>query len=466
MAEFVAERLILIQGALVCVAIIISATLWASQFALGVLPPTASISLAMSPSRMAVTAPEPTWFERRPRGAKATLSNLQGLADITQWPREPASPQQVDDDAFREALGTLCPRAYRKTGEYMGPIVRKWSKHFGVDPFTLGALMYWRSNCRAKFTDGVRHGVAALNHAMHARQLQNGTYHYHVLDKSEWRPETLSVGNFGYWPGNLRRLEPSIYFAAAFLRVATIECRDLDKATGSIPHRHAVSHLYWGDRVRGTDMEDRVLAARRRLLGAYGVWDEPTRTWGTLKIQSPLGGAPRKITSDVGDIRDGGRRRHKGVDFASDRGEPVYAIADGIVAVAGPQMKQGTTPSVTASEALKIPREQLAKGGLFIMIDHGEHKRSAYMHLDTYFVKRGDVVRRGQSIGTVGRSGLTGAHAHLHFELREHVSRAVRDRHLLPIPILGDLVISPRDTWRGRRLLRRAGKLKRKIVRN
>jgi murein DD-endopeptidase MepM/ murein hydrolase activator NlpD len=167
-----------------------------------------------------------------------------------------------------------------------------------------------------------------------------------------------------------------------------------------------------------------------------------------------LGGTPRKVTSGMGDRRDAGRRRHKGVDFASDRGEPVYAIADGVVAVAGPQMKQGVTPIISAREARAIPREQLARGGLFIMIDHADHKRSAYMHLDTYYVRRGERVKRGQLIGTVGRSGLKGAHAHLHFELREHTSRTVRDRHLDPLNVLGSLVIAPHDTWRGRRLAR------------
>ena len=191
---------------------------------------------------------------------------------------------------------------------------------------------------------------------------------------------------------------------------------------------------------------------RRRLLTSYGQAAEPVVRWGGIEIQSPLSGAPRKITSPVGDARDGGRRRHKGIDFASDRGEPVYAIADGVVAVAGPQMKKGVTPDISAAEALKIPRNQIAVGGLFIMIDHDEGKRSAYMHLDTYLVRRGQRVQRGQLIGTVGRSGLTKSHAHLHFELRTHTSNTIRDVHLSPIPILSHLVFDPRETWRGRRL--------------
>ena len=413
----------------------------------------------MSPERLSITGPKPSWFERKIRGERSIHPNLQGLVDLTQWPAEPPSPAHVEKDRFVEAVGRLCPRAYKKAGLGFAPSILKWAKHFDVDPFLLGGLAYWRSNCRVKYNDGVHRGLAALNYSMHARSIRDGQYIYHVLDGNEWRTRTLQVDAFGYWAGSLSRSSSALYFAAAFLKIALEQGPDLARTTGSVPYRHAVSHVVWGDRVKGTDGEDRILTARRRLLREYGVLAEPTHTWGPLVIQSPLGGTPRKITSAIGDKRDGGRRRHKGVDFASDRGEPVYAIADGVVAVAGPQMKRGVTPNVTARQALAIPKDQLAKGGLFIMIDHDDNKRSAYMHLDTYYVKRGQRVTRGEVIGTVGRSGLTGAHAHLHFELREHISRTVRDRHYDPIPILGALVIAPKDTWRGRRLLRSQGKL-------
>jgi murein DD-endopeptidase MepM/ murein hydrolase activator NlpD len=409
---------------------------------------------ALSPARLPVVGPKPTWFERKIRGDKPAHPNLQGLVDLSQWPQEPMSPRDVDTTRFTDALSKLCPQSYSVVGRDIAPIVLKWSDHFGVDPFLLGAVAYWRSNCRAKFSDGLRRGIAALNHPMHSRQIKDGQYRYHLLSGGQWKEHILTISDFGYWAGNLRRSTPALYFAAAFLAIADKQCEFLDLVTGSVAHRHSVSHVVWGDRVKGTDGEDRILTARRRLLFEYGAWTEPTRNWDGLVIQSPLGGTPRKVTSGMGDRRDAGRRRHKGVDFASDRGEPVYAIADGVVAVAGPQMKQGVTPTISAREARAIPREQLARGGLFIMVDHADHKRSAYMHLDTYYVRRGERVKRGQLIGTVGRSGLKGAHAHLHFELREHTSRTVRDRHLDPLNVLGSLVIAPHDTWRGRRLAR------------
>jgi hypothetical protein len=39
--------------------------------------------------------------------------------------------------------------------------------------------------------------------------------------------------------------------------------RDIDGVFASVPHRHYVSHMLWGDRVVETDGEDRVLRTRR-----------------------------------------------------------------------------------------------------------------------------------------------------------------------------------------------------------
>ena len=128
----------------------------------------------------------------------------------------------------------------------------------------------------------------------------------------------------------------SIYFIAALLSVAKQQCPANDGAFGSDPHRHPVSHLLWGDRVKDADHEDRVMVARRHLLEAYrGGPSEALGDFDGLAFSSPLGGQPRKLTSGFGEPRPGRfgrhRRKHKGVDFHSRRGEPVYAIADGDV---------------------------------------------------------------------------------------------------------------------------------------
>jgi hypothetical protein len=98
---------------------------------------------------------------------------------------------------------------------------------------------------------------------------------------------------------------------------------------------------------------------------------------------------------------------HRGLDLRGDFGEPVYAMADGIVAIAEPMYYEGN----------------------FIVIDHGNRIFSFYMHLEKFKVKEGDRVRAGDKIGLVGSTGLsTGAHL--------HVSLMIQDVSVDPLSIL------------------------------
>ncbi|MEY2480668.1 MAG: hypothetical protein QOI04_1595 [Verrucomicrobiota bacterium] len=91
----------------------------------------------------------------------------------------------------------------------------------------------------------------------------------------------------------------------------------------------------------------------------------------------------------------------------SDLGDPVFAVAEGHVILAreaGPGW--GNVIIV-----------------LHAYIDKSERKyvQSYYAHLQTMLVKRGDNVRRGQQIATVGTAN--GRYfAHLHFEMREFIT--------------------------------------------
>ena len=88
---------------------------------------------------------------------------------------------------------------------------------------------------------------------------------------------------------------------------------------------------------------------------------------------------------------------HKGVDIKAAKGAPVKASARGIVVEATTRLagKPGY--------------------GTTVVIDHGHGLISRYAHLDSYSVKIGDTVKRGDVIGAVGETGLvTGPH--LHFE--------------------------------------------------
>ncbi len=345
----------------------------------------------------------------------------------------------------------LCPRPYHRGAKLYAGWILEHSAHFEVDPFTVAALAYYRSNCRARFSDNGNFGLSAINLKMHAGYLEGRVYQYWVKKKGAWAKKTTPMKKHLFYPRALRHAEPNIYFTAGILSVLTEQCPHLDEAFDSVPHRHPVSHFYWGDLVRGTDAEDRVLLARRRLLGYYLKTPAQTRTWRGLTIRSPLDGALRKVTSKMDDNRDGGRRRHKGIDFASDRGEPVRAIADGVVSFAGAQ-KKDVTLNLRPKEAGKLRPADFGRGGLIVMVKHDDEVSSAYMHLERYVVQHRQKVKRGDLLGYVGRSGVKDSAAHLHFEVRVRRKKKTDKARIDPLPVLGKLVISPMETHRGQRL--------------
>ncbi|MFN3821972.1 MAG: M23 family metallopeptidase, partial [bacterium] len=85
---------------------------------------------------------------------------------------------------------------------------------------------------------------------------------------------------------------------------------------------------------------------------------------------------------------------HRGIDISIPRGTPVKATADGVVVFAQ------QTPGL----------------GKLVVIDHGYGMRTAYGHLNTISVVKGQNVKREQKIGTSGSTGRTTA-PHLHYEV-------------------------------------------------
>ena len=87
---------------------------------------------------------------------------------------------------------------------------------------------------------------------------------------------------------------------------------------------------------------------------------------------------------------------HHGLDIIVPQGSPVFAPADGVV------------ENVTRS----------SKGdGNTVTIAHSGGYMTRYLHLDELFVERGQRVKRGKRIATVGMSGSAYA-PHLHYEVK------------------------------------------------
>lgn len=87
--------------------------------------------------------------------------------------------------------------------------------------------------------------------------------------------------------------------------------------------------------------------------------------------------------------------KHNGLDLIAPAGDPVYAVADGVV-----------------KEVIKS-RKGL---GNVVVIDHGNGYVTRYAHLADVEARKGRKVRRGTRLGYVGVSGNSFA-PHLHYEV-------------------------------------------------
>ena len=89
------------------------------------------------------------------------------------------------------------------------------------------------------------------------------------------------------------------------------------------------------------------------------------------------------------------RRMHYGIDFSLKVGTPVYATGDG---------------------KIKRTKKSLTGYGNQIEIDHGFGYVTKYAHLNSFTVRKGQAVKRGDLIGYSGNSGKSTA-PHLHYEV-------------------------------------------------
>ncbi len=90
-------------------------------------------------------------------------------------------------------------------------------------------------------------------------------------------------------------------------------------------------------------------------------------------------------------------RFHGGVDFAAPQGTAIYAADSGQVIFSGWYGGYGQT----------------------VIVDHGGGITTLYAHASRLLVREGQAVQQGQSIATVGSTGLSTG-PHLHFEVRRN----------------------------------------------
>jgi murein DD-endopeptidase MepM/ murein hydrolase activator NlpD len=106
--------------------------------------------------------------------------------------------------------------------------------------------------------------------------------------------------------------------------------------------------------------------------------------------EAPTGFGARRI------INGQPRAPHSGADYAAERGTPVVAANGGRVALVA----------------------DFFFPGRLVAVDHGLGLYTLYFHLDSVAVTDGELVDRGQRLGTVGATGrATGPHLHFGVQL-------------------------------------------------
>lgn len=127
----------------------------------------------------------------------------------------------------------------------------------------------------------------------------------------------------------------------------------------------------------------------------------------TTPSMCPLRGNDFVLTSPFGYRRSPftkARDFHAGIDLAAPVGTPVYAPADGVVVFAG-----------------RYPLQRSVgwwRYGNLVAIRHDDKFTTLYGHCHSIEVRRGEHVKQGQQIATVGTTGWS-TNPHLHYEVRQ-----------------------------------------------
>src|SRR6185436_6968909 len=116
---------------------------------------------------------------------------------------------------------------------------------------------------------------------------------------------------------------------------------------------------------------------RQEALAAAMPWIWPTYGW----LTGTFGGRSDPFTGEPA--------FHQGLDISTEKGQPVYATADGVV-------------ESTANTG---------DYGNLIVLQHAFGLSTRYGHLSAFAVTQGQTVKRGDIIGLVGSTGRsTGSH--------------------------------------------------------
>jgi len=129
------------------------------------------------------------------------------------------------------------------------------------------------------------------------------------------------------------------------------------------------------------------------------------------KLPNPIPG--KELKDSFGAPRDGGSRRHEGIDIMAERGTEIHSTTSGKVLSAG---------------------NTGAKGGWGVTISDPQGNRHYYAHMNTdpsKILGIGQEILAGQVIGYVGDSGNAKGTPHLHYGITDANKNAINPYNLL-----------------------------------
>ncbi|KAG0582582.1 hypothetical protein KC19_3G071000 [Ceratodon purpureus] len=148
-------------------------------------------------------------------------------------------------------------------------------------------------------------------------------------------------------------------------------------------------------KIRGTVMEKEKVGAFIGTVSEEQIWNGPFMLPSDGEITTGYG-LQRYYNGVFAD-----QYYHRGVDYGAWEGDPVKAPANGRVVLVGKE------------------KDGYEIHGSCVGLDHGHGVTSIMMHLNSSFVKEGEMVKAGQIIGTVGETGIaTGPHLHWGLHVR------------------------------------------------
>ena len=162
------------------------------------------------------------------------------------------------------------------------------------------------------------------------------------------------------------------------------------------PNKNRIKNFYIKDTVfvyENNNTQNLILRIQPQLLVNQYVTLEIIEN---AKLAFPVkNGSNRDIQSHWGVAREGGLRKHEGVDIFNKKGTPILAVEDGTIARVGTNHLGG-----------KVVWQRLGMFGQSIY----------YAHLDSQAVSTGQTVKKGDIVGFMGNTGnAKTTPSHLHF---------------------------------------------------